>query len=207
MTRYEVRAKNICKRFSKNKVFEDLNFCFSGSGLYGISGGNGTGKSTLCRLIAGILAPSSGEIEFSYEGEILYEEKAKSLSGFTAPYIELYGEFSAYENIKYLSGIRGQAFEPEYMMKLMRLFGIYNSRDEAVKKYSTGMKHKLVLITALVFNPSFLILDEPYSNLDQEGCKALIEIINEYAKKSIVIIASNRPEELADCRQTIQLEG
>ena len=69
------------------------------------------------------------------------------------------------------------------------------------------MKQKLVLITALVFNPSLLILDEPYSNLDRDGCEVLSGIINDCTKNNIVIIASNRPEELTVCRQTIQLEG
>lgn len=206
MNKYSLEAKSLNKAFGRRLIFKDINFKFESNGIYGISGHNGSGKSTLVKIIAGIISPSSGKIIHLLNGKEIISEKLHNHIGFVSPYLVLYDEFSAWENLSIFSKIRGVPFDKEKVTYLLDTFLLLNRKDDHVKTYSSGMKQRLKFIFALMHSPELLILDEPTSNLDNEGKDKVYSILRNEAQKSVVLIASNEDTDLELCSSKIQLE-
>jgi heme exporter protein A len=206
MSSYSIQSQNLSKLFGRRLIFKDINFNWAERGIFGISGPNGSGKSTLVKIVAGLIAPSSGKIiHKNSSGEIL-PEKLHNHIGFVSPYLVLYEEFSAWENLKIFAKIRGVDFDEKKVTYYLTQFLLENRKNDLVKTYSSGMKQRLKFIFALMHSPEVLIFDEPTSNLDEEGKKVVYKIVNEEGKQRIVIVASNEVKDLELCNEVLLLE-
>lgn len=206
MSSYSVQSQNLSKLFGRRLIFKDINFSWTEKGIFGISGPNGSGKSTLVKIVAGLIAPSSGKIIHKNSGGEIIPEKLHNHIGFVSPYLVLYEEFSAWENLKIFARIRGVDFNEEKVTYYLNQFLLENRKNDLVKTYSSGMKQRLKFIFALMHSPEVLIFDEPTSNLDEEGKKVVYKIVNEEGKQRIVIIASNEVKDLELCSEVLLLE-
>ena len=206
MSSYSIQSQNLSKLFGRRLIFKDVNFSWEEKGIFGISGPNGSGKSTLVKIVAGLIAPSSGKIIHKNSGGEIIPEKLHNHIGFVSPYLVLYEEFSAWENLKIFSKIRGVEFNEEKINHYLIQFLLENRKNDLVKTYSSGMKQRLKFIFALMHSPEVLIFDEPTSNLDEEGKKVVYNIIREEGKTGIVIIASNEVKDLELCNEVLLLE-
>lgn len=206
MNKYYLSSKKITKKFGRRLIFKDLDFEFLANGIYGITGINGSGKSTLIKIIAGIISPSSGKIIHKFDENIIEPELLHNYIGFVAPYLIMYEEFSAWENLTHISNIRGVEFNTELFNSLLDDFLLLNRKDDMVKTYSSGMKQRLKFIFALMHSPKILLLDEPTSNLDDAGKEAVYRIIRREGENKIVIIASNENSDLDLCTAKIKLQ-
>ncbi|RPI65253.1 MAG: ABC transporter ATP-binding protein [Ignavibacteriales bacterium] len=206
MTNYSVEALELNKSFGRRLIFNDLQFRFDKSGVYGISGPNGSGKSTLVKIIAGILGASKGKIVHKMNDQEIAEERLHDHIGFVSPYLVLYEEFSTYENLKLFAEIRGVKFNKERVDYLLNKFLLYKRKDDLLKTYSSGMKQRVKFIFALMHSPQLIILDEPTSNLDDEGKNSVYELVREEGQKNIVLIASNEKNDLELCSEIVYLE-
>ena len=206
MSNYSVEAVSLNKVFGRRLIFNNINFKFENNGIFGISGPNGSGKSTLIKIIAGIISPSSGKIIHSSNAETVIPEKLHNYIGFVSPYLVLYDEFSAWENLNYFAEIRDVPFDSDKVNFLLDRFLLLNRKDDFVKTYSSGMKQRLKFIFALMHSPRLLLLDEPTSNLDAEGKEKVYSLLKKESDSSIIIIASNEESDLEICSNLIQLE-
>lgn len=206
MTNYSVEALELNKSFGRRLIFNDLQFRFDKSGVYGISGPNGSGKSTLVKIIAGILGASKGKIVHKMNDKEIAEERLHDHIGFVSPYLVLYEEFSTYENLKLFAEIRGVKFYKERVDYLLNKFLLFKRKDDLLKTYSSGMKQRVKFIFALMHSPQLIILDEPTSNLDDEGKNSVYELVREEGQKNIVLIASNEKNDLELCNDIVYLE-
>ena len=206
MSSYSIHSQNLSKSFGRRLIFKDINFTWQENGIYGISGPNGSGKSTLVKIIAGLIAASAGKINHkNSDGEII-PEKLHNHIGFVSPYLVLYEEFSAWENLMIFAKIRGVPFNEKKVVYYLSQFLLENRKDDLVKTYSSGMKQRLKFVFALMHSPDVLIFDEPTSNLDEEGKKVVYSIVREEGKNRIVIIASNETKDLEICEEVLYLE-
>ena len=203
---YLIQADSISKNFGRRIIFKSLSFQFDTNGVYGISGPNGSGKSTLIKIIAGINSPTSGKINHKNNQKEIIPEKLHNYLGFVSPYLVLYEEFSAWENLEQFAKIRDVKFNKEKIELLLNDFLLYDRKDDLVKTYSSGMKQRMKFIFALMHSPKLILLDEPTSNLDEEGKNTVYKIIKREADENIVIIASNEKSDLSLCSETIMLE-
>ncbi len=206
MTNYSVEAFGLNKSFGRRLIFNGLQFKFDKVGVYGISGPNGSGKSTLVKIIAGIIGASQGKIVHKLNNKEITEEQLHDHIGFVSPYLVLYEEFSTYENLNLFADIRGVAFNKERVDYLLNKFLLYKRKDDLLKTYSSGMKQRVKFIFALMHSPQLLILDEPTSNLDEEGKNSVYEIVKEEGQNNIVLIASNEKNDLELCGDIVYLE-
>jgi ABC-type multidrug transport system ATPase subunit len=206
MTNYSVEAVDLNKSFGRRLIFNDLRFNFNKAGVYGISGPNGSGKSTLVKIIAGIIGASKGKIVHKLNDIQIDEEHLHNHLGFVSPYLVLYEEFSTYENLILFSEIRGISFNKERVDYLLNKFLLYKRKDDLLKTYSSGMKQRVKFIFALMHSPQLIILDEPTSNLDDEGKNSVYELVKEEGQKNIVLIASNEKHDLELCSDIVYLE-
>lgn len=207
MNNFSVKAETLGKTFGRRLIFSDLEFEFTGKGIYGISGPNGSGKSTLVKIIAGLISPSRGRVKHIFNGKEIPSEKLHNFIGFVSPYLILYEEFTAWENLNLFSQIRGISFNNELIDYLLKVFLLYDRKNDLVKTYSSGMKQRMKFIFAMMHSPHLLILDEPTSNLDEEGKESVYRIINEYGSSSIILIASNEKTDLQLCSRNILLQN
>jgi heme exporter protein A len=207
MSDYSLLAESVNKTFGRRLIFKDISFKLNSSTIFGISGPNGSGKSTLVKIIANIISPSSGKLIHNFNGTEIKPENLHNHIGLVSPYLVLYDEFTAYENLNYFSEIRGIPFNKGRVDDLLNKFLLFNRKEDLVKTYSSGMKQRLKFIFALMHSPQLIILDEPTSNLDDEGKEVVYELVKEEGSNNIVIIASNEKTDLSLCNETIDLKN
>ena len=205
MNNYELKISDLSKRFGRRIIFEKINFEFSSGNIYGISGPNGSGKSTLVKILANLISQNSGEINHFINSEKIPAEKIFEHLGFVSPYLVLYDEFSAEENIKISENVRNLKFDKERVDEFFQIVGLYNRKKDLVGTYSSGMKQRLKYVFALAHNPEFVIFDEATANLDDEGKEKVLNLIEVLGRDRLVILASNEKQELDLCGKVISL--
>lgn len=206
MSDYKLSLTKLTKAFGRRLIFKDLTHTFTSGNVYGIAGSNGSGKSTLVKIIAGVLSATHGKLEHTNGGIVVDKETLHTHLGFAAPYLVLYDEFTAEENLRFFSKIKGVEYDSARADDLLDKFNLLNRKNDLLKSYSSGMLQRVKLIFALLHNPNLLILDEPTSNLDEKGKAIFYGIIKEESRNSLVIIASNENDDLALCNERINIE-
>jgi ABC-type multidrug transport system ATPase subunit len=207
MLEYSITLNKLTKAFGRRLIFKEINREFINGEIYGLAGSNGSGKSTLAKIIAGLLSPNSGKVIHKFNGSEIIPEKLHEQIGFVSPYLVLYDEFTAEENLKMALKIRGINPDDEKISSLLNDFNLYERRNDLLKAYSSGMKQRIKFIFALAHNPTCLIFDEPTSNLDILGKDTVYKIIEREAKTKLIILASNEESDLALCSETIFVEN
>jgi len=206
MTDYTLQIDNLTKTFGRRLIFKDINFTFKSGKIFGITGPNGSGKSTLAKIIIGSLSLTKGKVIHKINDKIIDTYELHNYFGFASPYLNLYDEFTAEENLMYLNKIRGINYNKEKAHHLLNEFLLLKRKDDYIKGYSSGMKHRLKIISALLHEPELIILDEPTSNLDNSGKTKVYEIIEKEGNEHLVIIASNEDADLSFCGEVLNLE-
>jgi ABC-type multidrug transport system, ATPase component len=194
------------KIFNRRIVFDNISFVVESGQSLSITGPNGSGKSTISKIICGLLSPTAGQIEYlNGMGKILREDFHRHV-GFVAPYLELYGEFTAMENLIIEGKARGLRNIEERASEILSRVGLFNRRNDEVRGFSSGMKQRLKYASALIHDPHILLLDEPMTNLDEAGIKMVLDLIEAFKKDKILVIATNDPveAEIGDIRINLQ---
>ncbi len=203
----KIVAENIRKQFSKRRViFSDVNFSLESGNSLSITGSNGSGKSSLIKIIAGISSPSAGKVRYISENQELLNNLWNSYYGLVAPYLNLYEEFSPLELLVLCNQLRGVSYNEKFYLKLIEEVGLEDRANDPIKDFSSGMKQRIKLLTALCHNPSILLLDEPFSNLDEQGIITFKKMITSFQKTNgILIVATNDEEEKLLCNDNLHL--
>lgn len=196
----------LSKSFGPNTVFSEVSF-EHGSDSLGIAGSNGSGKSTFLKCLGYLLRPTHGSIEWKKDGTILDRKTLQQKLGYAAPYINLYDELSCRENLTFLSKIRHKQNSQQQIEYWIQQVGLDHVANQPFGKLSTGQQQRLRLASALFYQPDILLLDEPGSNLDEEGQELVTEIANSFrTSEKLLIIASNNINELELCSRTFSIE-
>lgn len=201
-----LQIKQLSKKFGPKQVFRDISFSYSGNVL-GISGSNGSGKSTFLQCLAGLQSFGGGGITWREETETIAFSEIQKRMGYAAPYINLYKELSCRENLIFLSKVRHRQNTITQIEKSLRQVGLSSVMDQPFGKLSTGQQQRLRLASALFHQPDILLLDEPGSNLDEAGRQLIQQIVADMqTPNKLLILASNIPSELNLCDQTYSIE-
>ena len=206
MSNYRLTIENVTKIFGRRLVFKDISLQMNSGKIYGISGRNGSGKSTLAKIIAGLISPSRGKINHSFNSKEIDPDSLHSFLGFVSPYLFLYDEFTAEENLYHFAKIRGININQPKAEELFELFNLSDRKSDLLKGYSSGMKQRMKFIFAMQHSPKIMIFDEPTSNLDNAGKDSVYNLIKEEGRDNLVIIASNEESDLALCDEIIDVE-
>ncbi|MBK8945212.1 MAG: ABC transporter ATP-binding protein [Ignavibacteriae bacterium] len=207
MSNSSLSFQNISKTFGRRLIFKEINYEFVSGKVYGFSGRNGSGKSTLVKIASGLISPTKGKVIHKDSEKEIIPEKLHNHIGFVSPYLVLYDEFNAEENLYHFSKIRGIKFDKERADYLLNEFELLQRKKDLLKGYSSGMKQRMKFIFALLHSPKVLFFDEPTSNLDISGKEKVYEIIDNESKNNLVIIASNEEHDLALCNEVLEIEN
>ncbi|MDW8290580.1 MAG: ABC transporter ATP-binding protein, partial [Armatimonadota bacterium] len=202
---WQVELRRVRKVFDERTVLRDISVTVSAPGAWTILGPNGSGKSTLLRILAGLLAPTEGEVVYLHNGERLTAHQRRQAVGLVAPDIALYRPLTALENLRFFTRARGLSLSDGELLGWLERVGLRARAYDPVASFSTGMVQRLKVLTALVHRPPVLLLDEPGSNLDEAGMEFIRETVREQAKDGIVIVATNDTRELGYGEPLVQL--
>ncbi len=186
----EINAEKVRQVFSRRIIFSGISFAVARGNVLLIAGRNGSGKSTLVRIICGVLTPTAGVVRIHAEGAS-DQFARKALIGLVAPYLEVYEDFSAMENLHMSMTLRGFRSEEEQNRALLDRVGLDAKRHDPVRGFSSGMKQRLKYAMALVHRPPVLVLDEPMSNLDADGVVTVRSIMRDQLAAGILVVATN----------------
>jgi ABC-type multidrug transport system ATPase subunit len=199
-----ISLKGIGRRFNRDWIFREVDYTFIAGDSYAILGPNGSGKSTLLQVLNASLSPSVGQINYTFNGEILEADDVYKHISLAAPYLEVIEEFSLAEMIDfhfkfkaYLPGLDNDA--------VIELLGMQASKDKLIKYFSSGMKQRLKLALAFCADTTMLMLDEPTSNLDTQGVDWYLSLVQQYAQGRLLIICSNQGHEYNFCRHQLRI--
>lgn len=186
MENVKLKVENVSKKLNKEMILSHINLELSEGSITGITGENGSGKSMLFRVLAGLVMTTEGKI--LYNGRKF--EKAKPSIGLVMDDVSMYPGLMGRENLQTLAAIRKVATKEDIDHALERV-GL-NPKDKRVfRKYSLGMKHRLVLAQAIMEKPQFLFLDEPTNAIDEAGVRLFYKIVKEEAQRGAVVLISS----------------
>jgi ABC-2 type transport system ATP-binding protein len=197
-----ISLKNVSKVINNKIVLDNINYQFEEGKIYGLYGINGSGKTMILRAIAGLLILSDGSITIN--NQVLHKDiDFPENLGLIIENMELLNQYDAYTNLYILSKIRNVASSTDINQTLDRV-GLNNYNNLKVKKYSLGLKQRLNIAQAILENPKYLLLDEPFNALDDSGRNMLYTILKEEKdKRNIIIITHHYKEELYKICDTI----
>ena len=198
-------AENVSMRFGPRRLFSGLTVEVGPGAPLAVVGPNGSGKSTLLRLFAGLLVPTGGAVRLLLDGRAVPPEEHPRAVGFVAPALQLYEPLTARENLAFLAAARRLPDAPARVARALARVGLDGRADDAVGAFSTGMRQRLRLASALLHDPAVLLLDEPGATLDAAG-RALVESLLGDARR-VVVLATNSPAEAARCPRRVELAG
>lgn len=191
-----ITLKNIQLELKKTCVFQNLNFSCKQGEIIGITGANGSGKSVLFKLIAGLYSTSYGEVLINGEN-IVPERKIPANLGALIEEPGFINYYSGFKNLQYLASIRGVVGNQE-INDTLKIVGLYEQKDQKVKTYSLGMRKKLGIAQAIMENPSILLLDEPMNALDKSSVENMRTLFRKLSseKGTTILIASHSEEDI-----------
>jgi heme exporter protein A len=197
-------VQNLGHRFGRRVLFRELAFTLAAGEVLAVVGANGSGKSTLLRILAGVLTPSRGSVDLTLGDAHVSVEDRPLAVGLVAPYLNLYDEFSARENLEFLA--RARRLPPARVAGALDAVGLAPRADDRFGTFSSGMKQRMRFASALLSEPPLLLLDEPGSNLDDDGRRMVERLVDEQrAAGRLIVLATNVDAEAALCDRRVRV--
>lgn len=191
----DITVNNVTKIIKWNTVLSDINLEFHSGKIYGIVGKNGSGKTMLLRILAGLIWPTEGTVSVDRQ-ELHKDISFPPDMGIIIEKPELLEQLTGLENLKLLAEIKGIISE-EQIIDFMNLFSLDPKSKKTLRKYSLGMKQKIGIIQAIMEGQKLLILDEPFNALDEATVVMLRELFQKYRQENrLLILTSHHREDI-----------
>jgi heme exporter protein A len=178
-------ARALEKRYGDKRVLKGVEFDLLDQGFLLVTGANGTGKTTLLRMCAGLALPSGGDLKVDVD---------RSRIGYLAHEPLVYRELTALENLDLYGRLYRVPERRERSGMLLERFGLWEARRERVAAYSRGMVQRLALCRVFLHDPTLLVLDEPFNALDDDGAALLDRELGERRHVAACVVATHDPE-------------
>ena len=179
-----IEIKKLSKNFGDQKVVHNVNLTLPKGKIFGFLGQNGAGKTTVMKMVVGVLKPDSGSIFIDKQN--INEKEIKEIIGYMPEDPYFYDHLSALEFMRFVQDLFKRK-SPLKIETILSLTGLGNTGKKRIANFSKGMKQRLGLAQALVNNPEYLFLDEPLDGLDPIGRKEFKEIILNLKKQGKTI--------------------
>ena len=182
-----IQARGLERRYGGRRVLHGLDFSVARDAFVLVTGPNGSGKTTLLRLLAGLIAPARGTLRI---------EAGRGRIGYLAHEPLVYRELTAIENLDLYGRLYRVRERRERIGMLLERFGLWDARRERAGAFSRGMLQRLALCRTLLHRPDLLLLDEPFTALDDDGAGLLRRELEELHTRATFVIATHAPERL-----------
>jgi ABC-type multidrug transport system ATPase subunit len=186
-------ARGVGRRYGDKRVLDGLDFEVERGGFMLVTGPNGSGKTTLLRLCAGLALPTDGELDVRAPRETI---------GYAGHEPLVYRELTAIENLDLYGRLYRVPERRERIGMLLERFGLWQARNQRAGSFSRGMQQRLSLCRTLLHEPDLLVLDEPYSGLDDAGAELLDRELADLRAGATFVVATHDPERVLPLAST-----
>ena len=199
MTKTAISLDNIWKYFGDFAALRGVSFVIPRGSIIALLGRNGAGKTTLLRMMAGLLRPSKGNIELSsHINEQINTNKTGEV-GVVGHGEWIYEDLTARENLEFFARIYAVENVSERAIYWLKTVGLNRFSETRVNEFSRGMRQRLTIARALLHNPNFLLLDEPWTALDDQASQLLSSLLlDAHSRKCTIVICSHQLREALD---------
>ena len=194
-----IQVHNLSKEFGEVKAVDNIEFFVKKGEIFGFLGPNGAGKTTTIRMMTGVLKPTSGSIEI-YGKEVWKNQvMIKQILGNVPEEANVYMDLTGNQNLNFIGELYSipRVIRKERAINLLKQFELYERKDNLAKKYSKGMKQRLLLCMALMSEPRILFLDEPTSGLDVQSSIIIKNLIKQYNKNGMTVFLTTHNMDVA----------
>jgi heme ABC exporter ATP-binding subunit CcmA len=189
---------DVSRHYGRRRALSHVSLeCRSGE-ILGLLGPNGAGKSTLLALLATLLTPSTGEIRFGSMSATDAGPQLRARLGLLAHDLYLYPELSARENLEFFARLYGLADWTERVDRALGRAQLTGRTDDPVAGFSRGMRQRLALERALLHDPRLLLLDEPFTGLDDASTEALVARLRERAARGAIVVLATHDMDVVE---------
>jgi heme ABC exporter ATP-binding subunit CcmA len=196
LTRLQV--VDVARYFGRRKALSNVSFTCDAGEIVGLLGPNGAGKSTLLNIIATLLSPSKGQVVYGDRTAADGGAAIRAQIGMLGHDLFLYPELTARENLTFFGELYGLRDVPRAVTGALEQSGLASRADDFVSGFSRGMRQRVALERALLHHPRLILLDEPFTGLDQASTSALASRLRDQQRAGCLIVLATHDLEIAD---------
>jgi heme exporter protein A len=196
-----ITVKKLVKRFGLKTVLRGVDFEVQSGEFVALLGPNGAGKTTFLRILASLSRPSLGEVNIAGYKLPQQSSQVRARLGVVSHLPLLYGDLSAEENLRFYAHLYGITNYQLRITEVLEMVGLALRRGDLVRTFSRGMQQRLAIGRAILHDPDVLLLDEPYTGLDQDASSMLDEVLKTLPRQGRTVVMTSHDlahaEELA----------
>lgn len=189
---------DVARYYGRRKALSQVSFTCAPGEIVGLLGPNGAGKSTLLNILATLLAPSKGEVRY---GAVAGQQSGAAIRaqiGMLGHDLFLYPELTAHENLTFFAHLYGLRNVPSIVDAALERANLAARANDYVGGFSRGMRQRVALERALLHDPRLILLDEPFTGLDQASTRALVERLQERQRAGCMIVLATHDLDVVD---------
>ncbi len=173
-----IEVRGLAKYFGRFSALRNLDLTVKRGEFIAIFGKNGAGKTTFLKILAGLSKPSSGEVQIQLPG-LTTPQSLRGAVGYLSHNTALYPDLTALENLHFYAKLMDLPYGEKELLKRINQIGLANWEREPVRNFSRGMQQRLAIARAFLHDPSIILLDEPFTGLDQAGSDFLTRYLSD----------------------------
>ena len=193
-----VSVDDVSRHFGRRRAVSRVTFTVARGQILGLLGPNGAGKSTLLAMLGTLLRPTSGSIRFGALDVTTGSEALRALIGVLGHDLFLYPELTARENLTFFASLYGIADAPGVASGALERAALIDRADDLVSSFSRGMRQRVALERALIHQPRLVLLDEPFTGLDDASTAALVTRLKRLREEGAIVVLATHDLDLAE---------
>ena len=194
----DLGAEDVSRYFGRRRAVSHVSFQATGGTVLGLLGPNGAGKSTMLALLATLLRPSAGRIRYGTHDAAASSLSLRASIGVLGHDLFLYPELTAHENLTFFAGLYALADPSDAATSALGKAGLADRATDAVSSFSRGMRQRVALERALIHRPRLLLLDEPFTGLDDASADALTARLRSLRQTGAIVVLATHDLDLAE---------
>jgi heme ABC exporter ATP-binding subunit CcmA len=192
-----VRLTDISRHFGRRRALSRVSLTINRGDILGLLGPNGAGKSTLVGIMATLVAPSTGAVQYGDRKAAALGADLRRRIGLLAHELYLYPELSARQNLTFFAQLYGRV-DRSVVDEALERAGLVDRADDAVSEFSRGMRQRLALERALLHGPRLVLFDEPFTGLDDRAVSLVADRLRRLAAEGAIVVVATHDLDLAD---------
>ena len=194
----DLAVDDVARHFGRRKALSHISFQTRGGSILGLLGPNGAGKSTMIAVLATLLRPSSGVIRYGSHSAQGAGSALRARIGILGHDLFLYPELTARENLAFFAGLYGAAHAHAAADQALERAGLAHRATDPISSFSRGMRQRVALERALIHGPRLVLLDEPFTGLDDASTAALVARLRGLRDEGAIVILATHDLDLAE---------